>query len=407
GNPHQALKDKGVIDSGCSRHMTGNIFYLSDFEEINGGYVAFGGNPKGGKITGKDTECIVLSFDFKLPDEDHVLLKVPRENNMYNVDLKNIIPSGDLACLFAKATLDESNLWHRRLCRMKGIKREFSVATTPQHNEIAERKNKTLIESARTMLADSLLPIPFWVEAVNTACYVQNKNEIAERKNKTLIESARTMLADSLLPIPFWVEAVNTACYVQISKAFRVLNSRTRIVQETLHINFLEYQPNVTGSGPTWLFDIDTLTQSMNYQPVVAANQPISSADADTAFEVKEPESEVHVSSSSSDKTKKHVENTEREAKGKSLVDLSTGVRNLSEEFEDFSSNITNGVNAASALIIAVELNSTNSTNSFTVVGPSNNAVSPTFKFGGKSYFVNPSQYPDDPDMHALEEIVY
>nr|GFB03701.1 ribonuclease H-like domain-containing protein [Tanacetum cinerariifolium] len=154
GNPQQALKDKGVIDSGCSRHMTGNMSYLSDFEELNGGYVAFGGNPKGGKIIGKgkiktekldfddvyfvkelkfnlfsvsqmcdkknnvlftDTECLVLSSDFKLPDASQVLLRVPRENNMYNVNLKNIIPSGDLPCLFAKATLDESNLWHRRL----------------------------------------------------------------------------------------------------------------------------------------------------------------------------------------------------------------------------------------------------------------------------------------------------
>nr|GFC71337.1 hypothetical protein [Tanacetum cinerariifolium] len=52
GNPQQALKDKCVIDSGCSRHMTGNTSYLSNFEELNGGYVAFGGNPKGGKITG-------------------------------------------------------------------------------------------------------------------------------------------------------------------------------------------------------------------------------------------------------------------------------------------------------------------------------------------------------------------
>nr|GEW78197.1 hypothetical protein [Tanacetum cinerariifolium] len=103
--------------------------YLSDFEELNGGYVAFGGNPKGGKITGKvshkcmtrrivfftDTECLVLSSNFKLPDASHVLLRVPRENNMYNVNLRNIVPSGDLTCLFAKATLDESNLWHRRL----------------------------------------------------------------------------------------------------------------------------------------------------------------------------------------------------------------------------------------------------------------------------------------------------
>nr|GFA64883.1 ribonuclease H-like domain-containing protein [Tanacetum cinerariifolium] len=154
GNPQQDLQDKGVIDSGCSRHMTGNMSYLSNFEELNGGYVAFGGNPKGGKITGKgkiktgkldfddvyfvkelkfnlfsnsqmcdkknnvlftDTECLVLSSDFKLPDASQVLFRVPKENNMYNVNLRNIIPSGDLTCLFAKATLDESNLWHRRL----------------------------------------------------------------------------------------------------------------------------------------------------------------------------------------------------------------------------------------------------------------------------------------------------
>nr|GEY10950.1 ribonuclease H-like domain-containing protein [Tanacetum cinerariifolium] len=145
----QALKDKGVIESGCSRHMTGNISYLSDFEEINEGYVAFGGNPKGGKITSKgkiktgkldfndvyfvkelkfnlfsvsqmcdkknsvffiDTECVVFSSDFKLLDENHILLRVLRENNMYNVDLNNIVPSEDLTCLFAEATLDESNL---------------------------------------------------------------------------------------------------------------------------------------------------------------------------------------------------------------------------------------------------------------------------------------------------------
>nr|GFA19175.1 ribonuclease H-like domain-containing protein [Tanacetum cinerariifolium] len=148
GNPQQALKDKGVIDTRYSRHMTGNMSYLSDFKELNEGYVAFGGNPKGGKITGKgkiktskldfddvyfvkelkfnlfivsqmcdkknsvlftDTKCIVLCSDFKLPDESQVLLRVPRENNIYNVNLKNIVPSGDLTRLFSKATLDESN----------------------------------------------------------------------------------------------------------------------------------------------------------------------------------------------------------------------------------------------------------------------------------------------------------
>nr|GEU66834.1 hypothetical protein [Tanacetum cinerariifolium] len=102
GNPQHALKDKEVIDSGCSRHMIGNMSYLSDFEEVNHVYVAFGGNPKGGKISGKGKIKTVL-------------LRVTRENNMYNVNLKNIVPSGDLTCLFAKATIDESNSWHRRL----------------------------------------------------------------------------------------------------------------------------------------------------------------------------------------------------------------------------------------------------------------------------------------------------
>ncbi|GJZ12022.1 ribonuclease H-like domain-containing protein [Tanacetum coccineum] len=154
GNPQMDLQDQGVIDSGCSRHMTGNMSYLTDFEEIDGGYVAFGGNPKGGKITGRgtiktgnldfenvyfvrelqfnlfsvsqmcdkknsvlfnDTECIVLSPNFKLTDESHVLLKVPRKNNMYSFDLKNIVPKGGLTCLFTKSTSDESKLWHRRV----------------------------------------------------------------------------------------------------------------------------------------------------------------------------------------------------------------------------------------------------------------------------------------------------
>nr|GEU98717.1 hypothetical protein [Tanacetum cinerariifolium] len=105
--------EKGVIDSGCSRHMTGNMSYLSEYEEIDGGYVSFGGDLKGGKII--DTECVVLSPDFKLLDESQVLLRVPRKNNMYSVDLKNDASSGGLTFHFAKAILDESNLWHRRL----------------------------------------------------------------------------------------------------------------------------------------------------------------------------------------------------------------------------------------------------------------------------------------------------
>ncbi|GJU50407.1 ribonuclease H-like domain-containing protein [Tanacetum coccineum] len=93
-NPETELEAKGIIDSGCSRHMTGNKSFLSDYVKIDGGFVAFGGDSKGGKITGKDTEYVVLSPEFKLPDENQVLLRFPRDNNMYTIDLKNIVPSG-------------------------------------------------------------------------------------------------------------------------------------------------------------------------------------------------------------------------------------------------------------------------------------------------------------------------
>nr|GEU84486.1 hypothetical protein [Tanacetum cinerariifolium] len=466
GNPQLALQDKGVIDSGCSRHMTGNMSYLSDSEELNGGYVAFGGNPKGGKITSKgkiktgkldfdnvyfvkelkfnlfsvsqicdkknsvlftDTKCLVLFSDFKLPDKSQVLLRVPRENNMYNVNLKNIVPSGDLTCLFAKVTLDESNLLHRRLahvirsdngtvfknsdlnqfCGLTGIKREFSVPRTPQQNEIAERKNKTLIEAAKTMLADLLLPIPFWAEAINTACYVQNRVLVTKPPNKTPYEllHGRT---------PRKVDEGFLVGYSVCSKPFRVFNSRTRIIQETLHVNFLENKPNVAGTGPTWLFDIDSLSETMNYHPVTAGNQTNSAVgfqdnlDAEKAgekvdqsymlfpvwlsvgsinpqnnakdaayrkehdFFVKKPQSKVILFPSSSAQSKEHDDMRMKEAKGKSPVESVTGYRDLNAEFQDCSENSSNEVPTASSTVLTVRQKSLNNTNTFSAAGLEN-----------------------------------
>nr|GEW29027.1 putative reverse transcriptase domain-containing protein [Tanacetum cinerariifolium] len=314
------LKGKGIVDSGCLRHITGNKAYLVEYQDFSSGPVAFEGSK--GQITGKgkirtgkldfkdvyfvkelqhfnlfsvpqmcdkknkvlftDTECFVLSLDFTFPDTNQVLLSVPRQNNMYSFNLENIVPSGDLDCLIAKATVDESNKWHRRLghvnfknlnklvkgnlvrglpskifqndytyvscheekqhkasckaklvsfisqplqilhmdlfrptsvrsinhktycivitddlaefknrdiiefCASKWIKREYSNARTPQQNKVAERKNRTLIKAARTMLANSFLPNTFWAEAVSTACYVLNRPVTAENKaNKT------------------------------------------------------------------------------------------------------------------------------------------------------------------------------------------------------------------------------
>nr|GFA30804.1 ribonuclease H-like domain-containing protein [Tanacetum cinerariifolium] len=73
-------------------------------------------------------------------------------------------------------------------CEIKGIRREFGIAWTPQQNSVAERKNKTLMEASRTMLADSKLLTTFWAEAVNTACYVQNRVLVIKPHNKTPYE---------------------------------------------------------------------------------------------------------------------------------------------------------------------------------------------------------------------------
>ncbi|GJU25634.1 ribonuclease H-like domain-containing protein [Tanacetum coccineum] len=165
-------------------------------------------------------ECLIFSPSFKLLDESQVVLRAHRKDGVYSLDLKNIVLlEGHLVrglplksfCetslellkkgkQYYKASGERPNLVRcdngtefknyamNELCAKKGIKREFSVARTPQQNGVAERKNRTLIEAARTMLADSLLPIPFWAEAVNTACYVLNRVLVTKPQNKTPYE---------------------------------------------------------------------------------------------------------------------------------------------------------------------------------------------------------------------------
>ncbi|GJU05877.1 putative ribonuclease H-like domain-containing protein [Tanacetum coccineum] len=337
-----------------------------------------------------DTGCFVLSPDFKLADESQVLLKVPRKNNMYNIDMKNIVPKECLTCLVAKATLDKSMLWHRRLghvnfktinklvkdnlvkglpikrfkndqtcvaclkgkqhkssfvtddysrftcifflaskdetsgilksfitqienlvdkkvkiircgngtkfknrvisefCEKKGIKREFSIARTPQQNGVAERRNRTVIKAARTMLVDYKMPTTFWAEAVNTACYVQNQVLVVKPHNKTPYElfRGRTPSLSFMKPFGCHVTIHNTldhlgkfdgksddgffVGYSLNSKTLRVYNIRTKKVEENLHVRFLEDKHIIVGDGSKWLFDIDVLIKSMNYVPVVA-----------------------------------------------------------------------------------------------------------------------------------------
>ncbi|GJV94675.1 putative ribonuclease H-like domain-containing protein, partial [Tanacetum coccineum] len=160
----------------------------------------------------------------------------------------------------------------------------------------AERRNRTLIEAARTILADFRLPTTFWAEAVNTACYVQTRVLIVKPHNKTPYElfHGRTPTLSFIRPFRCHVTILNTIYHIGKfdgkadegffvgyslnSKAFRVFNSKTRIMEENLHIMFSENTPNVVGSGPDWLFDIDALTRTMNYEPIVAGTQSNSFA---------------------------------------------------------------------------------------------------------------------------------
>ncbi|GKA40923.1 putative ribonuclease H-like domain-containing protein [Tanacetum coccineum] len=172
-------------------------------------------------------------------------------------------------------------------CEKKGIKRENSIARTPQQNSVAKRRNRTLLKAARTMLAYSKLPTTFWAESVNTACYVQNRVLVVKPHNKTPYElfRGRTPALSFMRQFGCHVTILNTfdhlgkfdgksddgffVGYSLNSKAFRVYNIRTRKVEENLHIRFLDNKPIIEGNGPKWLFDIDVLTKSMNYVPVV------------------------------------------------------------------------------------------------------------------------------------------
>ncbi|GJX11424.1 putative ribonuclease H-like domain-containing protein [Tanacetum coccineum] len=475
-NPYSDAEDEGIFDSGCSRSMTGNMERLDDFQEFQGGKVTFGGGE--GRITGKgtirtptldfenvyyvkelqqfnlfsisqicdkknrvlftDTDCLVLSKDFMLPDESMVVLRVPRKHNLYTINLNNLSPRGNLACLVAKASVDESVKWHRRmghvnyknmnrlvkgnlvrglppklfkndhtcvacckgkqhkasykaitavssiseplqllhmdlfgptsirsidhkyyclvitddysrfcwvfflehkdetypilkdfinlvenqlnkkvkaircdngtefknahiieLCGSKGIKRDYSNARTPQQNGVAERKNRTLIEAARTMLADSKLPTMFWTEAVRTACYVLNRVLVTSPHNKTpyALLTGNIPSVSHFKPFGCHVTILNTSDhlgkfdgkadegyivgYSASNRAYRVYNVPNKRVEETMNLRYLEEKPNVQGLGHEWYFDLDYLTDTLGYKRD-KANQSAGTQEAST-----------------------------------------------------------------------------------------------------------------------------
>ncbi|GJR83583.1 putative ribonuclease H-like domain-containing protein [Tanacetum coccineum] len=335
GKPQQ--DDTGFINSGCSRHMTGNIAYLLDFKEFDGGYVTFRGGAHGDRISGNgtlkadsldfkdvyfvnelkfnlfsvsqmchkknyvlftDTECLVLSPNFKLPDESQILLKIPRKDNMYSFDMKNIVPKESLNFLVAKATLDESMLWHRRLGHInfkninKLVKDNLVRGLPTKHFEndqtcVACLKGKQHRASCKSKVLNPITK-PLFMLHIDLFGLTFNKILVVKPYNKTPYELSRGLkpTLNFMRPFRCHVTILNTldnlgkldgksdegffVRYSLSSKAFRVYNTRTRRIEENLHIGFLENKPMIEGNGPKWLFDIDSLTQSMNYVPVVA-----------------------------------------------------------------------------------------------------------------------------------------
>ncbi|GKC20871.1 putative ribonuclease H-like domain-containing protein, partial [Tanacetum coccineum] len=262
--------DKGFVDSGCSRHMTRKQHRASCKSKVRillltvvyATYDLFGPRPLCISLMHKKYYLVVTDdysrftwvFFLTTKDETSEILKLFIKEIENLVDKKVKIIRSDNGTGSNNGT-EFKNKVIDDFCREKGIKKEYNVARTPQQNSVAERRNRTLIEAARTMLADSKLPTTFWAEAVNSLGKFDGKSD----------------------------EGFFVRCSLS-SKAFRVYNTRTRRVEENLHIGFLENKPMIEGNGPKWLFDIDSLTQSMNYVPIAAGTISNESAGIQEEF---------------------------------------------------------------------------------------------------------------------------
>nr|GEX06297.1 hypothetical protein [Tanacetum cinerariifolium] len=369
GNPQLALQDKGVIDSGCSRNMTGNMSYLSDFDELNGGYVSFGGNLKGGKITGKGKiKTCKLDFDdvYFVKELKFNLLSV---SQMLHMDLfgPTFVKSLNKKSYCLVITDDYSRFtW------------VFFLATKDETTPIL----KTFLTGQKNQLS-----LKVKAEAVNIACYVQNSVLVTKPHNKTPYELSHgrtpsigfmrhfgslVTILNTLDPLGKFQRKVDEGFlvgYFVCSKAFRVFNNRTRIIQETLH-SMQEIKLTLVQVFKTILKQKkqgEEVDQSYMLFLVWSAGSINPQNNAEDAafdgkehdFDVKKPESKVILSPSSSAQSKEQDDKTTKEAKGKSHVESVTGYRDLNAEFQECYENS------------------------------------------------NASQLPDDPDMPGLEDIIY
>nr|GEU93614.1 ribonuclease H-like domain-containing protein [Tanacetum cinerariifolium] len=206
----------------------------------------------------KKIYCLVVTDDFSrftwvfflaTKDETSGILKsfITRIENL--VDHKVKVIRCDNGTEFKNREMNQ-------FCEIKDILRQFSVARTLQQNGVAERRNMTLIEAAKTMLANFKLPTTFWAEAFNTACYVQNRVLVVKPHNKTPYENFHGRTPTLSFMRPF-------GCPVTI-------------------LNTKDHLGEFDDSRPDWLFDIGALTRTMNYDPIVAGTQSNNYLDVGT-----------------------------------------------------------------------------------------------------------------------------
>nr|GEZ95773.1 hypothetical protein [Tanacetum cinerariifolium] len=251
-----------------------NISYLSNFEPFDGGYVSFG---QGGcRITGKGTiktECIVLGRNFKLLDDPNILLRTPMQHNMrlghLNVKTMNKLVSHNLVRGLPTKSFDNN---HTCTACLKG----------KQHKASCKSK---LVNSVTKPLHTLHMDL-FGPTSDETSSILRKFITEIENLKDLKVKIIRTHAIGFLKPFGCHVMILNILDnlgkfeakgdegyfigYLMSSKAFRVINKRTKRVEENLHAEFLENKAIEKGAGPNWLFDIDSLTKSMNYVPVDA-----------------------------------------------------------------------------------------------------------------------------------------
>ncbi|GJV33891.1 putative ribonuclease H-like domain-containing protein [Tanacetum coccineum] len=228
-----------------------------------------------------------------------------------------------------------------QLCEMKGIKREFSVARTPQQNGVAERRNRTLIEVARTMLVDSKLPTTFWAEAVNIACYVLNRVLVIKPHN-----------IDPLCKFDGKADKGFFVGHSVVIKAIRVFNKRTKIVEETLNIRFLENTPNVTGTRDNIVTDHDEKKTKPEQEYIIiliCTTDPLISQDPKVSEEDAKEKPTKMDKNGASDKDRKDDQAIRSEFE-----------RLLQQEKQTVHPNSTNSINTVSTPVSAAGPSFTN-----------------------------------------------